>query len=258
MIAVEPAPLRDPVAIEMLTEQANDAHVLVVSAEASALQHAMEAGDLLMQIREYHYPRQTWNAWLRDEFTGSKTAAIRYIRLARFRDEVEASDCTTIHGAIDHLTSKGLKSGNGKFSYTAASEEVMQEACALVEDGVTITEAARSLGFPRLTVREWVEPDYRLKRAEWERNNRERKKAKKQAEAAKKAAERDARRLAELRRKKGLISEAYSLGRKIGQCLQQAHDEAETPEIRAAVGAALDAYAKLNDAMWDAHLKGQR
>ncbi len=97
-----------------LAGRINAEHAACQMAALDALEHAMNAGDLLLQAKAVH-KRGTWLAWLGDNFEGSVRTAQVYMRLSRDRILLEAAKTQSaahlsISGALEALVAppKGL------------------------------------------------------------------------------------------------------------------------------------------------------
>ena len=73
-----------------LAQRINAEHRACATAVNAALEHALNAGDLLLKARDC-CPRGTWEAWTKENFEGSLRTAQAYMRVARCREEVEAA-----------------------------------------------------------------------------------------------------------------------------------------------------------------------
>jgi hypothetical protein len=67
----------------------NDEHRRCDEAVSTALDHAMRAGDLLIEARA-DIGHGNWQAWIEENFEGSARRAQEYMRLARNREAIEA------------------------------------------------------------------------------------------------------------------------------------------------------------------------
>jgi Protein of unknown function (DUF3102) len=76
--------------LDDLAKRINEEHRRCEGAVNAALEHAMNAGDLLLEAKG-SAPHGTWQGWLADHFDGSVRTAQAYIRVASRRDEVEAA-----------------------------------------------------------------------------------------------------------------------------------------------------------------------
>ena len=92
-------------AIEKATaEKINDEHRAVEEAVSTVLQHAIKAGELLVEAKNGVGHGQ-WGAWLRENFEGSERAAQAYMRVYRRRNEIRngAADLS-LRGALNQLS----------------------------------------------------------------------------------------------------------------------------------------------------------
>jgi hypothetical protein len=76
--------------LDGLAKRINEEHRRCEGAVNAALEHAMNAGDLLLEAKD-KAPHGTWQGWLADHFDGSVRTAQAYMRVASRRDEVEAA-----------------------------------------------------------------------------------------------------------------------------------------------------------------------
>jgi hypothetical protein len=76
--------------LDGLAKRINEEHRRCEGAVNTALKHAMNAGDLLLEAK-LGAPHGTWQGWLEDHFDGSVRTAQAYMRVASRRDEVEAA-----------------------------------------------------------------------------------------------------------------------------------------------------------------------
>ena len=70
-----------------LADKINAEHRACQAAANTALEHAMNAGDLLLEVRA-ECPHGTWQDWVDDNFEGSLRTSQIYMYLARRREEV--------------------------------------------------------------------------------------------------------------------------------------------------------------------------
>src|SRR5215218_808704 len=76
--------------LDGLAKRINEEHRRCEGAVNAALEHAMNAGDLLLEAKA-SAPHGSWQGWLADHFDGSVRTAQAYMRVAARRDEVEAT-----------------------------------------------------------------------------------------------------------------------------------------------------------------------
>jgi hypothetical protein len=76
--------------LDGLAKRINEEHRRCEGAVNAALEHAMNAGDLLLEAKG-KAPHGTWQGWLAEHFDGSVRTAQAYMRVAARRGEVEAA-----------------------------------------------------------------------------------------------------------------------------------------------------------------------
>ena len=93
-------PCGPPSPIVDLADRINAEHHACHAAVDSALDHALAAGDMLIQAKSLCV-HGDWTRWLADYFEGSDRLARSYMRLARNRQELEAKRQTS--AVFDHV-----------------------------------------------------------------------------------------------------------------------------------------------------------
>ena len=90
--------------LNALKERINEEHRLCEEAVGAALEHAINAGEGLTQMKA-RTSYGMWGAWLRENFEGSERTAQAYMRLHRRREEIRngAADLS-IRGALSSLS----------------------------------------------------------------------------------------------------------------------------------------------------------
>jgi DUF3102 family protein len=90
--------------LDALKQRINEEHRRCEEAVGSALEHAINAGEGLVQMKD-NLSHGTWGRWLRENFEGSECTAQAYMRLYRRRDEIRngAADLS-IRGALSSLS----------------------------------------------------------------------------------------------------------------------------------------------------------
>jgi hypothetical protein len=74
--------------LNTLTKRINEEHRRCEAAFRSGVEHALRAGELLIEAKE-SVPHGSWGAWLADNFEGSARTAQAYMRVARARKQFE-------------------------------------------------------------------------------------------------------------------------------------------------------------------------
>ncbi len=90
-----------------LVEQINEHHAACERSYLSALEHAVRAGSLLVQVR-MRLPHGTWRTWLDECFAGSQRTAEGYIQLhhAYQQDPAALADAGGIRAALSSIARK--------------------------------------------------------------------------------------------------------------------------------------------------------
>jgi hypothetical protein len=213
---------RNPVLGE-LAEAANREHALVMQAGESMVLHAIKAGEALLRAQEMLVADGEWDAWLAANFEPVQNTGYVYMRIAMYQGVVLESGVGSINAAKRLLAEKNL---------TRPRKSELAEQARRLCQSMSQKDAALILGVTAEQVTYWVNPDAYRRRVQSNRENRRRR------AAERKALEREQRN-AEIRRIGGPGAEAYSLLRRALQAAQQAHDEAPSPEVRAAYSTAL-------------------
>ena len=126
--------------LDTLAGRINAEHHACETAVNAALEHALAAGDLLIEAKSA-CPHGAWQAWLENSFDGSVRTAQAYMRVAAHRDEVEAAKTQSsaplsLDGALRALSTP---------RYGAARLEdptTLEELEARAEDGLSQARAA--------------------------------------------------------------------------------------------------------------------
>lgn len=95
--------------LETLASWINEEHRRCEDALRSGLQHALAAGDLLVEAKA-GCPHGSWRGWVAENFAGSLRTAQAYMRVADRREEVEAANAQgsaslSLAGALKVLAS---------------------------------------------------------------------------------------------------------------------------------------------------------
>ena len=137
--------------LNTLATHINEEHRRCEEAFRSTLEHALRAGELLIEAKD-GVPHGSWEAWLADNFDGSLRTAQAYMRVARGHKQFEVPKTQrvadlSLREAIKELSTPRPKSleGDAPESDTAALDAPplrLSDTVALefVEDGI---EAAR-------------------------------------------------------------------------------------------------------------------
>lgn len=227
--------------LERLADVANAEHQQTAGAVRSAIEHAIAAGDALLEaqalIREQG---GDWREWVSGNLDFGKEQAARYCRIAFFREEVLASGAIGVKGAIRALRELEMPNRQHEEQYQPhqkIDENICRKITALAKTGLPQREIAEQFGVSQPTVSKWLHPD---RKREYERARRRRLAA--QREALRRQ-ERD--RLA--KRAGGDISEAYSLIRRAAESLDTAGRQEQDEDARKALAKAIRLLYRVED-----------
>ncbi len=98
-----------------LADKVNAEHRACEEAVGAALGHAINAGELLTEVKE-GVAHGSWGAWLAENFEGSERTAQAYMKVYRRRDEIRngAADLS-LRGALKELEAKSTEKPATKF-----------------------------------------------------------------------------------------------------------------------------------------------
>jgi len=125
--------------LDGLAKRINEEHRRCEGAVNAALEHAMNAGDLLLEAKG-SAPHGTWQGWLEDHFDGSVRTAQAYMRVASRRGEVEAAKTQSsaplsLDGALKALSAP-------KDAPQPEHPSTLEEMEARAEEGLSEARAA--------------------------------------------------------------------------------------------------------------------
>ncbi len=221
-----------PPTLADLARVANSEHELACAAAESAIEHAIRAGEALIAIRERIQPGK-WSEWLEKQWSSSQTVAYIYIRVATYREHIpnSARSLSDARRAIRGESLPYLFAGPGRTSRGYPPERKI-EAARMIQDGLSLAEAAEAMGVHRETVHSWINPNRAGQHREQEKRRRARLKADR---ASASRSERDRA----VKRAGGGVSELYSLIRKAAQVADSLGRDGATAEIRAGANRAI-------------------
>lgn len=126
---------------------------LAQKAATNALQHALAAGDLLVEAKGRL--RGKWLAWLEEHGINRQTAGV-YMRVATYRDALAGKGVTNVGQALTYLREQGLVL---RVEY---GPDLTYEIKRLRTQGVSKRETAKRLGVSEMTVQRRIHGDVRL------------------------------------------------------------------------------------------------
>jgi hypothetical protein len=147
--------------LNTLATHINEEHRRCEAAFRSGLEHALKAGELLLEAKD-GVPHGSWEAWLADNFEGSLRTAQIYMRVARARKQFEDPKTQrvadlSLREAIKELSTPRPKSleGDAPESDTAALDVPILHlsgtaALEFVEDGIKTARALVEIRDQRL------------------------------------------------------------------------------------------------------------
>jgi transcriptional regulator with XRE-family HTH domain len=214
------AEVRDPVSLDEIVETVNREHQLAVQAGMSMVNHALAAGDALARAKAM-IPNGEWEQWLRASFPEKTPKQLRlYMRLAKYRDRVEAANPPTLSAAQRLLAGEAIK---------PPDDEMKAEARRLrQQEDLSYAAIAARLGVTATTVNGWLNPRVAERR---------RKRLNQESRTARRALHREQRANA-ARSADGAIAETYALLRRTTQAAEAAAGEEGDREAKAVLALA--------------------
>lgn len=121
--------------LEQIAHRANQAHALAMVSTRNAVQHALTAGQALLQAKEL-CPKGSWGKWLADHFDGSERTAQAYMRVATHRhqlggDPLRAAEAS--RRAIERMVA-GLPASDGRCRPKRRLTDLKTESAAAGSD----------------------------------------------------------------------------------------------------------------------------
>jgi hypothetical protein len=216
-------------------------HELVRSSLSNGLNHALRAGDLLLDARA-RIPHGQWGSWLADQDLNiTMEHATTYMRIARHRDLVIRMGATTLGQARGLLASSSARDSR-------IDPTLVAEAQRLRASGLLLREIGEELGVSPNTVQRWVNPAaeerYRAKRRKMTRAGRSALRKEQRSKAARQIG--------------GDLGEAYSLIRRALDLLENAstqHAKGTRRHIRSSMASLYNAEDEIARAIKEASVK---
>lgn len=246
-----PADLQS-LSLERLAEEANSEHLRceedldrLDALAGSAVIHALNAGRALLAAQS-RMPVGEWVRWAEANVPMHAPTRTRYMRIAEFGDEVRTWLTTTegsrgVVNAIDFLNSLELRRATGRHADAAVVAEVRR----LKKGGIPVSEIAKCVGLSVTSVRCHLDPAFKRRHLQRNKDNTRRRTAAAKALAEQQRVE---ERNALARNTGGDIAKAYSEVRRLAATIDKALAAAE-PSERSDVRAALAAAHKAEDAL---------
>lgn len=169
------------------------------------LRHAISAGEALLEAQTRVEPG-LWTDWVHQHVTFDYTTCVKYMRFARYKDQLIAAGNVSTATAMTVL--RGMPALVAPYEASRRfSPEVRDEARRMHAQGATHTEIIDLLGISGTTVRRYVDPEY-------DRKNREASRRAKARRVAARRALKKAEEAAAAKKVGGSIAEAYALVRR--------------------------------------------
>lgn len=209
-----------------LARRISTEHQDVERSISNAVAHAIQAGLLLLEVREI-VGQQEWPKWIERNLPLSTYMAKTYVRLAVYRDQIEPCHLSP-SAAVRSIA--GLPEIEHGGQWARRPDEEKEEARRLYAQGETKKSIAAMFGVAETTAASWVDPDVANRRRDRKRQAHKRARAiRKALEEQRKREERE--RLAHQRG--GNLGKAYDLVRKLHPIVDAAISEGLTLEARA-------------------------
>jgi transposase len=199
-------------------------------AARTTIDHALRAGEALLQIRDRLLESEGWIPWLKETSAIHRTTAYQYMRLASYSHLIP--DGSSIIAA-DRLI-KSLPALDGGPGRPRVDDARKAEAERMRSRGLGYKEIAKEIGASVSTVYGWF-------------NNGTKRDREKRARAALRKQEQDAEIRRVVKKKGGAIAEAYAMAERLNDVLGQAHAEAEDAEARRDLSAAHELQRGMRD-----------
>jgi hypothetical protein len=216
--------------LEELTATVLREHGACAAAARKTVDHAIRAGDALLQVRALLIQSEGWTLWLRENFPANRSTAYLYMRLSTYQHLVCNAD--GVIGA-DRLL-KALPSIDGGSGRPRIDDARKADAERLRASGKGYKAVAAEIGASPSTVYGWFNGGTKTAR---ERAARE----------ALRQKERDAKVRSVVKKKGGAIAEAYAMAERLNDVIGQAHRDAENPETRRELTAAHELQRGMRD-----------
>lgn len=231
MATISPAEVVVEATIGELTATVLREHELCREAAKKTVDHAIRAGEALLQIRDLLLGSEDWMQWLADYPVMHRTTAYQYMRLASYQRLIpEGSSINAADTMIKALPA--LDGGPGR---PRVEDGRKVEARRLRdEEKRSYKEIAKEVGASVSTVYGWFNNG-----TKGVREKRARRALREQEQQA------EVRRL--VKKKGGALAEAYAMAERLDGVLGQAHKEAEDADARRELTAAHELQRGMRD-----------
>lgn len=225
-------PFVEQPSLDELAETIRREHDACRAAAKTTIEHAISAGEALLQVRERLTPTRQWMAWLEANFPKHRSSAYQYMRVATYRHLIPADYGIA---AADKLT-KGLPTIDGLPGRPRIDDARKADAQRLRSEGKGYKEIARALDASVSTVYSWFNDGTKSQR---DKRAREALRKEEKQRAVKRAVAKEG----------GALAEAYSLAERLDDVLGQAHREAKEPAARKELARAHEFHRAMRDSI---------
>lgn len=222
-----------------LAARANSEHAETQRVMTWVVDHGVNVGLALLEVKSRHVGRSTWTRWMDENLTFARPIGQLYMRMAVYENELRDAGVVGGQKQIRRVLS-GLPPLPRTTDTRTLDESLEKEARQLVADGTPKAEAARLLDVSTDTIYRWTSPDYSKKRVAARQRLRRKAQAAERALLEKEKAD-------AIKKAGGNISAAYGHVRKAAAELDAALSDATSPEVRTALRAALAGVHKAED-----------
>jgi transposase len=224
-----------------LAAQANREHALAIAAGVSMVEHAIRAGEALLQVRAGCDSGQ-WAKWVAANLDIGLNTASGYMRCARYKDVLMSQPKPPESLNLAKQVLNGLPPiFQGR---DPASAERQEQARRFRESGLSVSATAELMGVGVATVMYWTDEGYRARQQALNRKTQARKL---QERNARLRAEQDAAIKRAVKKAGAATAEAWQMAERMQDVLAQAQRETEDREARRALSEAGVHYRKMRD-----------
>lgn len=154
---------RAVVSVNDLRDRVVSEYELCKQAAISMMSHAVLCGEALIELRSMVEKDYGWYAWCGEHLPITTAMAGHYMRIAKHSELILDSGVTTITAARRLLTDT-LAEAPPKYD-----KETIDRAIEMHGSGVSIIKISEILGPSKSTIRDWIDPKWRIVRSEYNR-----------------------------------------------------------------------------------------
>jgi len=218
--------------LEDLEQRLRGEHEACVGKLKQGMEHALRAGEVLLEIRSELMARKEWVAWLGRTPILSRSQAYTYMRLFTYRDHLPDGFQGIASGEV---FLKGLPAIGTDEGRARLPDPIKADAKRMRKEGLGYKEIAKRLEVSPSTVHNWFNGSKLAHQRRASRALQEKKHRGVVNAAVKKAG--------------GALAEAYSMAERLDDVLGQAHREATDSEARRELARAHEYQRAMRDAI---------